>query len=89
MRARSLLLAALMLVPVATLLPEQASADISVIGDDQDDAFVGTGALLLPSGMYQNGREEAAGCVGCTWRAVLQCEMTTAVVAKACLRSVP
>ena len=78
MRARSLFIAALLLGPGVALVPGQAAADITVIGDDQQDAFVGSGALLLPSGMYQNGREEASGCIGCTWRAVLQCEMTTA-----------
>ena len=58
--------------------PGLASADISVIGDDQQDAFVGSGALLLPSTMFQEGRESASDCVGCSWRAVVQCEMTSA-----------
>ena len=55
-----------------------AFADVSIIGDDAQDAFVGTGSLLLPGSMYQQGRGEAAECPGCSWRAVLQCEMTTA-----------
>ena len=78
MRARLLIVATLLLLPGVALIPGQATADITVIGDDQQDAFVGSGALLLPSGMYQNGRDEAADCAGCSWRAVLQCEMTTA-----------
>ena len=60
------------------IAPGLASADISVIGDDQQDAFVGSGSLLLPSSMYQEGREGAADCIGCSWRAVVQCEMTSA-----------
>lgn len=61
---------------VAPIAP--AKADVTVIGDDAQDAFVGTGSLLLPGSMYDQGRGEAAECPGCSWRAVLQCEMTTA-----------
>lgn len=69
----------LAVIAVALLMPLSAAhADISIIGDDEADAFVGTGSLLLPGSMYEHGRGEAADCPGCSWRAVLQCEMTTA-----------
>lgn len=67
-----LILAALAVVAVPV------RADVTVIGDDTQDAFVGTGSLLLPPEMASDGRRIAADCPGCTWRSVIQCEMTTA-----------
>lgn len=57
---------------------ERARADVTVIGDDDQDAFVGSGSLLLPPQIATDGRRSAAECPGCRWRAVVQCEMTTA-----------
>jgi hypothetical protein len=51
---------------------------VSIIGDDAQDAFVGSGSLLLPPQIALNGRQWAATCPGCRWRSVIQCEMTTA-----------
>lgn len=45
-----------------------------VIGDDDRDVFVGTGSLILPEGMSRPGREAAANCPGCQWRATLACD---------------
>lgn len=68
-----------LLVALGSMAPlAPALADVTVVGDDAQDAFVGTGSLLLPGSMYEQGRGEAAECPGCSWRAVLQCEMTTA-----------
>lgn len=53
-------------------------ADVTVIGDDERNAFVGAGSLLLPQQISTYGRQTAATCPGCTWRSVIQCEMTTA-----------
>jgi len=55
-----------------------ATADVGVIGDDERDAFVGNGSLILPPQVFHDGRVDASDCMGCSWRAVLQCEMTTA-----------
>lgn len=55
-----------------------ARADITIIGDDDQDAFVGTGSLLLPPQIATDWRQVAATCPGCTWRSVVQCEMTSA-----------
>jgi hypothetical protein len=65
-------------VPPLMGVTSQARADITVIGDDDQDAFVGTGSLLLPSQIATDWREVAATCPGCTWRSVIQCEMTSA-----------
>ena len=55
-----------------------AHADVTVIGDDDQDAFVGTGSLLLPPQIATDWRRGAANCPGCVWRSVIQCEMTNA-----------
>jgi len=64
--------------PLVPMSPAPARADVTVIGDDAQDAFVGTGSLLLPPQMASDGRSIAADCPGCTWRSVIQCEMTSA-----------
>ncbi|MEY3733496.1 MAG: hypothetical protein RL347_855 [Actinomycetota bacterium] len=55
-----------------------ALADITIIGDDDQDAFVGSGSLLLPPQIATDWRTSAANCPGCVWRSVIQCEMTSA-----------
>lgn len=45
-----------------------------VIGDDERDMFVGTGSLILPVSMPRPGREGAADCPGCSWKATLACD---------------
>ena len=45
-----------------------------VIGDDDRDVFVGTGSLILPEGMSRPGREAAADCPGCQWKATKTCD---------------
>lgn len=73
-----LALAAALAVPLTLGPTSAATADITVIGDDEQDAFVGTGSLLLPPQIATDFREVAAACPGCTWRSVIQCEMTSA-----------
>lgn len=75
---RTRLLVLLLSLLAALAVPGMSSADVTVIGDDRQDAFIGSGSLLLPGSMYQQGRSEASDCPGCSWRAVLECEMTTA-----------
>ena len=70
--------AAVLAAPLTLGLTPAATADISIIGDDDQDAFVGTGSLLLPPQIATDFREVAATCPGCTWRSVIQCEMTSA-----------
>lgn len=71
-------LAIVLAVPITLGSTSTVSADITVIGDDDQDAFVGTGSLLLPPQIATDFREVAATCPGCTWRSVVQCEMTSA-----------
>lgn len=68
--------AALLALAATTLGGFPALAD--VVGDDEQDAFVGTGSLLLPSSMYSEGRQSAADCPGCRWKATVACRMNTA-----------
>lgn len=69
---------AVLAAPLALAPTSTATADITIIGDDDQDAFVGTGSLLLPPQIATDFREVAAACPGCTWRSVIQCEMTSA-----------
>lgn len=73
-----LLLAVLVTLMGLSLSLASARGDVGVIGDDKQDAFVGSGSLVLPPQVFHDGRVEAADCPGCSWRAVVQCEMTTA-----------
>jgi hypothetical protein len=66
-----------LVVPVVGSAPS-ANADVTIIGDDDKDAFVGSGSLLLPPQIATDWRRGAANCPGCAWRSVIQCEMTTA-----------
>jgi hypothetical protein len=68
----------LILSGTAMLTPTPVQAEITIIGDDDQDAFVGSGSLLLPPQIATDWREVAATCPGCRWRSVIQCEMTTA-----------
>lgn len=73
---------------VATSLA-QADSSPEVIGDDQRDVFVGTGSLLLPARISTPGRSSAANCPGCTWRAVLTCDRTSAGACRGAARTCP
>ncbi|MDP4689149.1 MAG: hypothetical protein NWR17_05035 [Candidatus Nanopelagicales bacterium] len=74
------LLTLLLVVPigVSSFGTDPAHAAVDVIGDDEQDAFVGSGSLLLPPQIATDWRRSAASCPGCRWRSVVQCEMTTA-----------
>ena len=41
---------------------------VDIIGDDEADRFVGSGAVFLPSTVSAARRQEAAWCHGCRWR---------------------
>lgn len=74
----SMTLAVISLLGAQMLTAEPVRADITIIGDDDKDAFVGSGSLLLPPQIATDYRWVAANCPGCVWRSVIQCEMTTA-----------
>lgn len=71
---------------LAPSAPETA-ADLDVIGDDEIDAFVGTGSLILPGRIGSPARQAAASCPGCSWRAVLTCDRTTATACRGAART--
>lgn len=74
------LLTLLLVLPIGVpqLGTDRAHASVEVIGDDEQDAFVGSGSLLLPPQIATDWRRSAASCPGCRWRSVIQCVMTTA-----------
>ena len=51
------------------------NAGTSVIGVDEQDAYVGTGGLLLPGSFSGSTttRRHVASCVGCTWKYTVYC----------------
>lgn len=49
------------------------SAAVSVIGDDEAERFVGSGAVLLPNSIEWNTRAHASTCVGCRWKVTAPC----------------
>ena len=54
--------------------PAGASAPAaSVVGDDERDAYVGTGGLILPGGVPEDTRASVAGCPDCAWRVTSPC----------------
>ncbi len=59
----------------ASVVPTSDDKPISVISDDERDAYVGTGGLLLPSTFTGSGeqRKSVAQCLGCRWTYRLQC----------------
>jgi PKD domain len=73
-----LLLAITTTLAVAT--PPHAAAGVLVAetevhGDDERDAYVGTGGLILPGTVDQHTRRQVASCPGCRWRLSTPCEM--------------
>lgn len=52
-----------------------AATSVNVIGDDGNDAYVGTGGLLLPSTFSGSGatKRRVATCMGCVWKYSTYC----------------
>lgn len=46
-----------------------------VVGDDNKDAYIGTGGLLLPSSFSGSGstKRSVASCMGCVWKYTIYC----------------
>lgn len=49
------------------------SAAVSVIGDEEAERYVGSGAVLLPSSVGWGVRTHASTCVGCRWKVTAPC----------------
>jgi hypothetical protein len=56
----------------ALLLPSFSSA-VSVIGDDETERFVGSGAVILPAVVDPATRVFASTCPGCRWKVTAPC----------------
>ena len=53
-----------------------SGGDVEVHGDDANDAFSGTGGLLLPGSVDNRTRTTVASCRGCEWRLESPCTDT-------------
>jgi hypothetical protein len=49
--------------------------ETDVRGDDDRDAYVGTGGLILPASVDPDTRRVVASCAGCRWRLATPCEI--------------
>jgi hypothetical protein len=80
---RALVAGALMLLvgtalagPGAAATTGRPAPSADVVGDDQADRYVGSGALVIPARGWQGGddaRASAAGCEDCRWRITEVC----------------
>ena len=71
------------------VLPVSAPAQaLDVHGDDANDRFTGSGAIVLPSGSARDQRQVAATCIGCVWRMADPCAHATDPGAEAACRTV-
>ncbi len=46
---------------------------VSVVGDEEAERYVGSGAVLLPTSVDRETRHQAARCVGCRWKVTTPC----------------
>ncbi len=60
-----------MLVTVASLVPNVRAVD--VVGDQEAERYVGSGAVVLPGSIEAQTREYASTCVGCRWKVTAPC----------------
>jgi hypothetical protein len=69
--------------------PSASPAFADVVGDDERDVFVGSGSLILPGSMPRPGREGAANCPGCEWKATLACDPSSPTACRGAARLCP
>jgi len=63
---------ALLTTLLLPIVPDSAIA-VEVIGDDEQDRFVGSGAVFLPKTVSGAVRIEAVRCHGCRWKVTAPC----------------
>lgn len=61
-----------LLAPLATASPSE-DAGVEVVGDDEADAYVGRGGLILPPSVGEETRRAVAECPDCRWRLTTPC----------------
>lgn len=47
--------------------------EVNIVGDDETDRLVGSGAVFLPSTVSAARRQQAASCHGCRWKVTALC----------------
>jgi len=60
-------------LPVSASAPSAAVPGTDVVADDEQDAFVGSGGLVLPESVDATTRRVVAGCGNCQWRLSSPC----------------
>lgn len=71
--SRLLVVAVVCVVGLAGLVFAPASTAVTVIGDEETERFVGSGAVLLPTSVGWSDRVHASTCVGCRWKVTAPC----------------
>ncbi len=75
---RVLCVVALVLLPQPALVSMLPATQghvhaVGVVGDQEEERYVGAGAVLLPNTVDRGTRWEAATCVGCRWKVTRPC----------------
>ena len=68
---RVLSIVAVVAVAVACVGPRVQAVD--VVGDQEAERYVGSGAVVLPGSVERETREYASTCVGCRWKVTAPC----------------
>lgn len=58
-------------VPASSVAPSATA--VTVIGEEESERYVGTGAVLLPTTVDRETRVWVAQCVGCRWKVTAPC----------------
>lgn len=59
--------------PALAMSAERVIPSVDVIGDDEQDVYVGTGGLILPDSVGAQTQARVAQCSGCLWRLTEPC----------------
>lgn len=66
-----------------------APAFADVVGDDDHDQYIGSGAVLLPRSSASSDRATAAGCDECEWKLTKGCATATSSTCTSVTRGCP
>lgn len=54
------------------------AAAVTVVGDQEAERYVGSGAVLLPGTVHEETRQYASRCAGCRWKVTAPCSSEVA-----------
>lgn len=60
-------------IALACMLLTAPAAAADVVGDDEHDVYIGTGAVVLPSSSAASDRSTAITCADCSWKLTPGC----------------